>query len=168
MSLCAKNSLFTPFDLGGRQLRNRIVMAPMTRGRTRNTGLVPTDLHIEYYRQRASAGLILTEATWVSRDSIGFINVPGLFTLEQVEGWRAVTDAVHAEGGTIFVQLAHSGAISHPDFFDGIPALVPSAVNPGIRSFTIEGFKETVTPRVMTIEDIKRTIDDYAAAARNA
>jgi N-ethylmaleimide reductase len=125
-------------------------------------------LHVEYYRQRASAGLIVTEATWVSREGIGFINVPGLFTPEQVEGWRAVTDAVHAAGGTIFAQLAHSGAGSHPDFFDGMPPLAPSAVNPGLRSFTTEGFKETVTPRAMTVEDIKRTIDDYAAAARNA
>jgi N-ethylmaleimide reductase len=125
-------------------------------------------LHVEYYRQRASAGLIVTEATWVSREGIGFINVPGLFTPEQVEGWRAVTDTVHAGGGTIFAQLAHSGAVSHPDFFDGMPPLAPSAVNPGLRSFTTEGFKETVTPRAMTIEDIKRTIDDYAIAARNA
>jgi len=168
MSQTVNNSLFTPFDLGERPLRNRIVMAPMTRGRARNTGLVPTDLHVEYYRQRASAGLIVTEATWVSREGIGFINVPGLFTPEQVEGWRAVTDAVHAAGGTIFAQLAHSGAVSHPDFFNGMPPLAPSAVNPGLRSFTTEGFKETVTPRAMTIEDIKRTIDDYAAAARNA
>lgn len=168
MSQTAKNSLFTPFDLGGRQLKNRIVMASMTRGRARNTGLVPTDLHVEYYRQRASAGLIVTEATWVSRDGIGFINVPGLFTPEQAEGWRAVTDAVHAEGGTIFAQLAHSGAVSHPDFFDGTPPLAPSAINPELRSFTKEGFKDTVTPRAMATADIERTIDDYATAARNA
>lgn len=168
MSQSAKNSLFTPLDLGERQLKNRIVMAPMTRGRARNTGLVPTDLHVEYYRQRASAGLILTEATWVSTESIGFINVPGLFTPEQVEGWRAVTEAVHAEGGTIFAQLAHSGSISHPDFFDGAPPLAPSAVNPGLRAFTPEGFKETVTPRAMTIGDIKRTVSDYATASKNA
>ena len=97
-----------------------------------------------------------------------FINVPGLFTDEQVEGWRAVTEAVHAEGGTIFAQLAHSGAVSHPDFFEGTPPLAPSAVNPGLRAFTQEGFKETVTPRAMTIADIKRTIGDYATAAQNA
>jgi N-ethylmaleimide reductase len=160
--------LFDPFVLGGRALRNRIVMAPMTRGRARNVGLVPTDLHVEYYRQRASAGLILTEATWVNRNGIGFINVPGLFTSEQVDGWHAVTDAVHAAGGTIFAQLVHSGAVSHPDFFDGVPPLAPSAVNPGLRAFTTEGFKPTVTPRAMTIEDIKTTIRDYAAAAKNA
>jgi N-ethylmaleimide reductase len=168
MSHAASNSLFTPFSLGRRQLSNRVVMAPMTRGRARNAGLVPTELHVAYYRQRASAGLILTEATWVSREAIGFINVPGLFSPQQIEGWRAVTDAVHSEGGTIFAQLAHSGAVSHPDFFAGKPPLAPSAVNPGLRAFTEEGFKETVTPRAMTIQDIKRTIDDYASAARNA
>jgi N-ethylmaleimide reductase len=160
--------LFTAFILGDRQLRNRIVMAPMTRARAKNAGHVPTAQHVEYYRQRASAGLILTEATWVSRAGIGFINVPGLFTPEQVEGWRAVTDAVHAEGGTIFAQLAHSGAVSHPDFFDGALPPAPSAVNPGLKSFTAEGFKDTVTPRAMTIEEIKATVGDYAAAARNA
>ena len=145
MSKSENQTLFTPFALGEQQLRNRIVMAPMTRGRARNAGLVPTDLHVEYYRQRASAGLILTEATWISRAAIEFINVPGIFTADQVKGWRAVTDAVHAEGGTIFLQLAHSGAVSHPDFFGGEPPLAPSAVNPGLRAFTEEGFKGTVS-----------------------
>jgi N-ethylmaleimide reductase len=160
--------LFEPFAIGGRPLRNRIVMAPMTRGRARNVWLMPTEQHVEYYRQRASAGLILTEATWVSRAGIGFINVPGLFTAEQVKAWRAVTEAVHAEGGTIFAQLAHSGAVSHPDFFGGVAPLAPSAVNPNLRAFTTAGFKETVTPRAMTINDIKTTISDYGAAAENA
>lgn len=160
--------LFHRAVLGGRQLGNRIVMSSMTRGRAQNTALAPTASHAEYYRQRASAGLILTEATWINRDAIGFINVPGLFTAEQVQGWRAVTDAVHAAGGMIYSQLAHSGAVSHPDFFDGVLPLAPSAVNPGLRAFTTEGFKETVTPRAMTIADIEATIRDYAAAAKNA
>jgi len=163
-----RKTLFSPFSLSGLELKNRVVMASMTRGRARNDGLIPTPLHVEYYRQRASAGLIMTEATWVSRESIGFINVPGLFTAEQVEGWRAVTDAVHAEGGRIYSQLAHSGAVSHPDFFKGEPPLAPSAVNPGLKSFTPEGFKDTVTPRAMTVEQVKATIADYAAAAHNA
>jgi N-ethylmaleimide reductase len=163
-----RQTLFSPFSLGGLELKNRVVMASMTRGRARNDGLIPTPLHVEYYRQRASAGLIMTEATWVSRESIGFINVPGLFTAEQAEGWRAVTDAVHAEGGRIYSQLAHSGAGSHPDFFKGEPPLGPSAINPGLKSFTPEGFKDTVTPRAMTVEQVKATIADYAAAARNA
>jgi N-ethylmaleimide reductase len=168
MSSEEKPSFFTSFVMGKGQLNNRIVMAPMTRGRARNPGLVPTDLHVEYYRQRASAGLILTEATWISREAIGFINVPGIFTNEQVTGWRAVTEAVHKKGGTIFVQLAHSGAVSHPDFFDGQAPFAPSAINPGLRAFTADGFKPTVTPCAMTSDDIKRTIADYAAAARNA
>ena len=163
-----RQTLFSPFSLGGLELKNRVVMASMTRGRARNDGLIPTPLHVEYYRQRASAGLIMTEATWVSRESIGFINVPGLFTAEQAEGWRAVTDAVHAEGGRIYSQLAHSGAGSHPDFFKGEPPLGPSAINPGLKSFTPEGFKDTVTPRAMTVEQVKATIADYAAAAHNA
>lgn len=164
----AQKTLFSTYDLTGTDLKNRVVMASMTRGRARNERLVPTELHVEYYRQRASAGLILTESTWVSRESIGFINVPGLFTAEQTEGWRKVVEAVHAAGGRIYSQLAHSGAVSHPDFFDGEPPLAPSAVNPGLKSFTPTGFKDTVTPREMTVEQIKATIGDYAAAARNA
>ena len=163
-----QKTLFSTYDLKGLGLKNRIVMGSMTRGRARNEGLVPTELHVEYYRQRASAGLILTEGTWISRESIGVINVPGLFTSEQTAGWRKVVDAVHAEGGRIFVQIAHSGAVSHPDFFGGEPPLAPSAINPGLKSFTPTGFKDTVTPRAMTIDQIEATIRDYAAAARNA
>ncbi len=161
-------TLFAPYKLGQIELKNRIVMASMTRGRTTDPGHVPNELQVQYYRQRAGAGLILTEGTWVSRDAIGFINVPGLFTVAQVDGWRRVTDAVHAEGGVIFAQLAHSGAISHPDFFNGELPLAPSAVNPELRAFTPTGFKETVTPRAMTLAEILRTIGDYRSAARNA
>src|SRR6201993_1874796 len=160
--------LFTPYTLGGLQLRNRVVMASMTRGRTRNAELTPTELHVEYYRQRATAGLILTEGTWISPRAIGFINAPGLFSERQVEGWRAVTSAVHSEGGAIFAQLAHSGAVSHPDFFDGELPPAPSAVNPGLKSFTPGGFKDTVTPRAMSIEEIASTVADYGTAAKNA
>src|ERR1700744_6420273 len=98
-------------------------MASMTRGRTTNPGHIPNELQVQYYRQRAGAGLILTEGTWVSQDAIGFINVPG-------------------EDGVIFAQLAHSGAVSHPDFFKGELLLAPSAVNPGLRAFTPTGFKD--------------------------
>ena len=164
----ARKTLFSTYDLNGLELKNRVVMASMTRGRARNQGLVPTELHVEYYRQRASAGLVLTESTWVSRASIGVINVPGLFTAEQTEGWRKVVEAVHGQGGRIYAEVAHSGAVSHPDFFDGKPPLAPSAVNPGVKSFTPTGFKDTVTPREMTVEQIEATIRDYAAAGRNA
>lgn len=160
--------LFTPYPLGGLRLRNRVVMASMTRGRARNAELAPTELHVEYYRQRATAGLILTEGTWISPSAIGVINVPGLFTERQIEGWRAVTSAVHAEGGAIFAQIAHSGAVSHPDFFDGELPLAPSAVNPGLKSFTPTGFKDTVTPRAMSVEEIASTVADYGTAAKNA
>ncbi|KIQ36263.1 hypothetical protein RT97_02310 [Variovorax paradoxus] len=161
-------NLFAPFRLGSIELRNRIAMASMTRGRTTGPGHVPNELQVSYYRQRASAGLVFTEGTWVSKEAVGFINVPGLFTSEQADGWRAVTEAVHHEGGVIFAQLAHSGAVSHPDFFDGALPLAPSAVNPGLRAFTPTGFKDTVTPREMTLEEIRQTIADYGSAARYA
>ena len=168
MTVANPTSLFLPYDTGALKLSNRIVMASMTRGRARNTGMAPGALHVEYYRQRATAGLIITEGTWVSRRGVGFINVPGLFCAEQVDGWRAVTDAVHGAGGLIFAQLAHSGAVSHPDFFDGDLPWAPSAINPGQRSFTPSGFKETLAPRPMTIEDIRTTVAEYALAARHA
>src|SRR5246127_813592 len=143
-------------------------MAPLTRCRATNPELVPTDLHAQYYSQRASAGLIIAEGTWISRDAVGWHDVPGLFTDAQVRGWSAVTDAVHGEGGVIFVQLWHTGSSSHPDFFGGTPPLAPSAVDPGVRSPTPSGNKPTVTPRAMTRDDIRTTINDYAAAAANA
>ncbi|MEI9983854.1 MAG: alkene reductase [Aliidongia sp.] len=163
-----KYTLLAPYRLGESLLRNRVVMASMTRGRSANVELVPTELHVEYYRQRASAGLIMTEGTWVSAQAIGSINVPGLFTDQQVVAWQVVTDAVHGAGGRIYAQLGHSGAVSHPDLFGGQLPVAPSAINPGQRSFTAQGFKETVTPRAMSLAEIEATTADYAAAARNA
>jgi N-ethylmaleimide reductase len=168
MSQSDEETLFTSFSLRERELRNRVVIASMTRGRARNAELTPSALHIEYYRQRTSAGLIVTESTWISSRAIGFINVPGLYTDRQVEAWRSVTSAEHGEGGAIFAQLAHSGAVSHPDFFGGELPQVPSAVNPRLKSFTPEGFKDTVTPRAMSVEEIATTITDYGVAAKNA
>jgi N-ethylmaleimide reductase len=168
MSQSDEETLFKSFTLGERQLRNRVVMASMTRGRARNAELMPTELHIEYCRQRASAGLILTESTWISPRAIGFINVPGLYAERQVGGWRSVTSAVHAEGGAIFAQLAHSEAVSHPDFFGGELPPAPSEVNPRLRSFTSEGFQDTVTPRAMSVQEIASTIANYGAAAKKA
>jgi N-ethylmaleimide reductase len=168
MNNSIERPLLSHFQLGSLRLPNRIVMGSMTRGRARNAALVPTQLNVDYYRQRATAGLIMTEGIWVSPRAIGFINVPGLFTAEQVEGWRAVTNAVHEEGGRIFAQLAHSGAVSHPDFFNGDLPIAPSAVNPQQRSFTPSGFKETVTPRAMTVDEIRQTVGEYERAARNA
>jgi N-ethylmaleimide reductase len=164
----ATQPLLRPYQAGGYQLANRVVMAPLTRCRATNPDLAPTELHARYYAQRASAGLIVTEGTWISRDAVGWHDVPGLFTDTQVRGWSAVTDAVHRAGGVIFAQLWHTGSTSHPDFFAGTAPLAPSAVNPGLSSPTSSGNQPTVTPRAMTRDDIRTTIDDYATAAANA
>jgi N-ethylmaleimide reductase len=160
--------LLTPYELGGLRLRNRIVMAPMTRARADNADLAPTALHREYYRQRASAGLIVSEGTWISPGAIGSVNVPGIYSEEQVRGWAGVTEAVHQAGGAIFLQLAHTGATSHPDFLDGRLPGGPSAVNPGVTVITPLGHAETVTPRALTVAEIAGIVDEYRAAAVNA
>lgn len=154
--------------MGEYRLANRVVMAPLTRCRATNPDLVPTELHVRYYSQRASAGLIITEGTWISRDAIGWHDVPGLFTDAQIRGWSAVTDAVHRDSGVIFAQLWHAGSASHSDFFSGTTPLAPSAVDPGLRSPTPSGSKPTVVPRAMTRHDIRTTISDFATAADNA
>ncbi|MGO8267867.1 alkene reductase [Rhizobium ruizarguesonis] len=160
--------LLAPIRLGDVDLPNRIVMASMTRARTDNPGFVPNDLQARYYAQRASAGLILTEGTWPSREGVGFINVPGLYAQEQADGWRRVTDAVHQAGGRIFVQLGHIGSSSHPDLLDGALPLATSSVNPGLKAYTPSGFQDTVTPQAMDLSDIARTVEDYAKASRLA
>ncbi|MCD9141336.1 alkene reductase [Streptomyces albireticuli] len=160
--------LLRPADLGGLRLPNRVVMAPVTRARATNPGLVPTELHAAYYGERAGAGLIVTEGTWVSERAIGFVDVPGVYSEEQVAGWRRVTEVVHALGGRIVLQLWHTGAASHPDHLRGEVPAGPSAVDPREKSFTREGFKDTVTPREMTAADIARTVAEYGAAAANA
>ncbi|MEV4127273.1 alkene reductase [Nocardia sp. NPDC049707] len=167
-TLDAQQPLLQPYRMGDVQLANRIVMAPLTRSRATNPDLAPTSLHARYYAQRAAAGLIISEGTWISRDAVGWHDVPGLFTDTQVQAWAEVTDAVHDAGGVIFAQLWHTGSTSHPDFFDGTPPPAPSAVNPGLSSPTAAGSKPTVTPRAMTRTDIRTTIGDYAAAAANA
>lgn len=163
-----KHILFESFHLKGLELKNRVVMAPMTRSRSNNPGSVATELTALYYRQRASAGLIISEGTYVSRDAVGYINVPGIYTDEQVRGWKLVTDAVHQEGGKIFAQLWHVGRISHPDLLNGQLPLAPSALNPFEKVYTPGGFKETVEARAMTLDEIKKTIADFKSAARNA
>ena len=160
--------LLEPYQLGDLKLKNHVIMSSLTRGRATNAGLVPTPLMAEYYAQRASAGLIISEGTWVNRKSIGFINVPGIFTQEQIEGWKLVTQAVHQKGGLIFSQLGHIGSASHPDFFDGELPAGPSAINPQTGSFTPEGLKDTLTPRALTVAEIKDTVQDYKQAAQNA
>jgi len=160
--------LLQPVRLGALELPNRVVMAPMTRARAHNADLAPTDLHATYYAQRATAGLIVTEGTWVSPDAIGFINVPGIYTDTQTAGWAKVTEAVHEAGGRIVSQFGHVGAVSHPDHLDGRLPAGPSAVNPGEMSFTPSGPKDTLTPRAYTAAEIADTIADYRRAAENA
>ncbi|MFD3683783.1 alkene reductase [Nocardiopsis sp. NPDC058631] len=160
---------FDAYDLAGTKLGNRIVMAPMTRSRAQEPERIPTALTAEYYAQRASAGLIITEGTQPSAVGQGYPNTPGLHSAEQVQAWRAVTDAVHAEGGVIFAQLMHTGRIGHPALLpDGLVPVGPSAVRAEGRVFTHEGMLEFVTPRELTEADILRTIQDFADAARNA
>lgn len=163
-----KQPLLESLTIGDLTLANRLVMAPMTRSRADNLDKAPTDLHAEYYRQRASAGLIITEGTQISERAVGYINTPGIHTKAQVEGWKKVTKAVHDEGGKIFAQLWHVGRISHPDFHEGNLPLAPSAINPKDKSFTPKGFKDTVTPKEMTLPEIKQTIEDFKNGAKNA
>jgi len=154
--------------LGAYELPNRVIMAPLTRCRADNPGRVPNDLMAEYYRQRAGAGLMITEGTVVSTKGIGYMHSPGLFSDEQTEGWKKVTGAVHAKGGRIFTQLWHVGSISHPDFHDGELPHSASAVNPDIPIRTPEGRKHSVDPKAMTVEDIFQTINDFKMAANRA
>ena len=143
-------------------------MAPMTRSRADNPENAPTDMHVEYYTQRASAGLIITEGSQVSPQAVGYIHTPGIHSAAQVAGWKKVVDAVHAEDGKIFIQLWHVGRMSHPDFHNGGKPLAPSAVNPNAKAYTSEGFKDTVEPKAMTLEDIQQTQEDFVTAAKNA
>ncbi len=164
----ADSKIFDTYNLNGLQLSNRMVMAPMTRSRAANGGNVATELQAEYYAQRATAGLLVTEGIFISEEAIGVINVPGIYTPAQVEGWKLTTDAVHQKGGKIFAQLWHTGAYSHPDLHGGKKPLAPSDVNPEQQVFTSDGLKPSEAPKPMTIEDIKRTVSDFKQAAINA
>lgn len=159
--------LLEPFTLGSLVLRNRIVMAPMSRSRS-GPGGVPTPLNALYYEQRASAGLIVAEATAVSPAGVAHPQSPGLYSDEQAEGWRRVADAVHRAGGVIFVQLLHAGRASHPDLLGGEIPVAPSPIKPTGNVFTPAGVQEYVTPRELTIEEIQAVVDQFVRAARLA
>ena len=163
--------LFKPFHMGSLVLKNRIVMAPLTRNRALHGSDVPWGLNAEYYAQRASAGLIISEATQISPTGKGYAWTPGIYSAEQVAGWKQVTDAVHAKGGTIFAQLWHVGRISHPSLQPGhaLP-VAPSAVIPAdLKTFIENGtFAEISTPRALMLEEIPGMIADYRKAAFNA
>ena len=143
-------------------------MAPLTRSRANNPDLAPTDLHAKYYQQRLSAGLIISEGTVVSPEATGYVNVPGIYTDNQVEAWKKITQTVHKEGGKIFVQLWHVGRMSHPDFHNGNQPPAPSAINPNSDIRTYEGIKKSQTPRALTLTEIAMTIEDFAKAGANA
>lgn len=160
-------TLFSTYDLSGLTLANRIVMAPLTRNRA-GPGLVPSEFAAEYYAQRASAGLIITEATQVSAQAQGYQDTPGLYTPEQIAGWRAVTDAVHAKGGRIFVQLWHVGRVSHVDLLDGAAPVAPSAILAETQTFVNNSFAPVSEPRALEIDEVPGIIDSFRKAAANA
>ncbi|MEV7086386.1 alkene reductase [Streptomyces sp. NPDC093085] len=160
---------FDPIDLAGVQLANRIALAPMTRSRAFGPGNSPTDSTVEYYTQRASAGLLITEAIQPSVVGQGYPDTPGLHSAEQVAAWRRVTDAVHAAGGRIFAQLMHGGRIGHPDLYpDGREPVGFSPVAAPGQVYLHSGPKDLVVPRELTSDEIRATVDDFVSAARNA
>ncbi len=163
-----KIGLLDPYKLGNIDLRNRIVMSPMTRSRA--IGNVPNDLMAEFYGQRAAAGLIITEGTSPSPNGLGYCRIPGIFSEQQVEGWKRVTSNVHSKGGKIFVQLMHTGRIGHPaNMFENATILAPSAVKPAGQIWTDTlGLQDYPIPTAMVTKEIEHTKQEYAAAAKNA
>lgn len=163
--------LFQPFALGDLVLRNRIVMAPLTRNRAIHGTDVPRALNAEYYAQRASAGLIISEATQISPTAKGYAWTPGMYSPEQVAGWKLVTDAVHAKGGAIYAQLWHVGRISHPSLQPGgVAPVAPSAIAPvGQKTFVESNeFVDVGLPRALALDEIAAIVEDYRIATRNA
>jgi N-ethylmaleimide reductase len=162
-------ALLAPYTLGDLELKNRIVMAPLTRTRAANEGKVPNELMAEYYAQRAGAGLIIAEGTFVSEQGQGWYGAPGVYTEEQRAGWERVADAVHGAGGLIFVQLWHQGSVSHRSFYsDGRLPLGPSAVNPEQFIHVKGGRIMSEIPREMTLHDINQAVKDFRHAAQVA
>ncbi len=161
-------TLFDPIAVGDLTLPNRIIMAPLTRSRA-TSDTVPTDLMTTYYAQRASAGLIISEATQVTPEGQGYPNTPGIYNDRQTAAWRKITDAVHARGGRIFLQLWHVGRISHPDFQpDSAAPVAPSAIQPQGQLYTSKGMVPYVTPRALETNEIPGIVAQYAHGARQA
>jgi len=160
--------LFTPVRVGRYTLSNRMVMAPMTRSRAGDDG-VPSELAITYYSQRASAGLIITECAYVSPMGKGYVRTPGIGTDAQVAAWKKITEAVHAQGGRIFMQLWHTGRISHPALLpEGAVPVAPSAIKPAGQSWTPSGLQDFVTPRALSVDEIAGIVADFRIATRRA
>ncbi|ANB76495.1 alkene reductase [Paraburkholderia phytofirmans OLGA172] len=168
------NKMFSPIKVGVLNLPHRIAMAPLTRSRASKTGNVPTAMNVEYYRQRASAALIITEAAQISPQGQGYAWTPGIHSAEQIEGWKEVTRAVHAEGGRIFMQLWHVGRVSHPSFQpDGALPVGPSALPVPGKTFIVDEdgagvWADVPTPRALSVAEIDQIVADYAVASRNA
>lgn len=161
--------LFSPVKLGRTELDNRIVMAPLTRNRAAMPGNIPQDINVTYYAQRASAGLLIAEATPISPMGHGYPATPGIHSAEQVAGWKKVIAAVHAKGGKIYLQLWQVGRISHPSLLpDNALPVAPSAIKPAGQAFTYTGLQDFVTPRALETDEIPGLIEQYRDAAKNA
>jgi N-ethylmaleimide reductase len=161
-------SLFEPINVGAMQLANRVIMAPMTRSRADNAGVQP-DFVGPYYAQRASAGLLISEATNVSPMAKGYVRTPGIYNEAQIESWRPVTAAVHAAGGKIYMQIFHTGRIALPDLLpENAQPVAPSAVRAKGQNYTDAGMKDFVEPREITLTEISETVRDFATATTNA
>lgn len=168
MAARSKPNLFTPITVGALHLPNRVVMAPLTRNRA-GPGNVPGALNATYYAQRASAGLLISEGSQISPEGLGYQDTPGIHSDAQVEGWRLVTDAVHARRGRIFLQLWHVGRVSHPLLqHGGALPVAPSAIAPVGMSLTSQGKVPFVVPRALELADIARVVTEFATGARNA
>jgi N-ethylmaleimide reductase len=159
--------LFSPATLGSIALKNRMVMAPLTRNRAGEGG-VPHDLNVTYYAQRASAGLIITEATPISAMAHGYPALPGIYSDAQIAGWKKVVDAVHAKGGKIISQIWHVGRISHPSLLDGALPVAPSAIKPAGKAFTYKGLVDYVEPRALDAAELPAIVQDYVHATKCA
>ncbi|CAB3972205.1 12-oxophytodienoate reductase [Burkholderia cenocepacia] len=162
------SQLFTPVRVGRYTLENRLVMAPMTRSRAAFDG-TPGEWAAEYYAQRSSVGLIVSEGTQPSDDGQGYLTTPGIYTDAHVAGWKAISDRVHAHGGRLFIQLMHVGRMSHPD---NTPhhrqAVAPSAIAPNAQMFTMKGMLDIPAPRALTLDEVRETVNDFRIAARRA
>lgn len=163
-----KTDLFAPYTLGDITLANRIVMAPLTRNRA-EPGMIPSPLAAEYYAQRATAGLIISEASQISQQGQGYQDTPGIYDDAQIAGWKAVTDAVHAKGGKIFLQMWHVGRISHVDLQkDGGAPVAPSAIRAEGKTYVNDSFADVSEPRALELDEIPGIIADFRKAAANA
>ncbi|MHA6788391.1 alkene reductase [Pseudomonas bijieensis] len=161
-------NLFTPHKLGDLTLSNRVVLAPLTRNRA-GQGFVPSEFAATYYSQRASAGLLISEASQISQQGQGYQDTPGIYTQAQIDGWRTVTDAVHAKGGRIFLQLWHVGRVSHVDLQEnGAAPVAPSALRPATKVFVNNRFEDVSAPRALDISELPGIVNDFRQAAANA